>query len=97
MLHATCQSSTASRVAAARAFHQISVCQVSHILDDPVDVEASLATGEYVAVCCWLEESGCLCRRVKAQARYGSPDPDGTTILLDADDEDQSHQFPFGC
>jgi len=35
-------------------------------------------------------------RRVKAQARFGSEDPDGTSILFD-DDEDQSHQFPYGC
>ncbi len=37
------------------------------------------------------------CRRVKSQARFGTEDEDGTTIMFDADSDDQADRFPFGC
>lgn len=37
------------------------------------------------------------CRRVKSQARFGSEDEDGTTIMFDADSDDQADRFPYGC
>ena len=45
----------------------------------------------------WLLNLSRICRRVKSQARFGSEDEDGTTIMFDADSDDQAHQFPFGC
>ena len=36
-------------------------------------------------------------RRVKAQARFGTEDEDGTSIMFDVDSEDQADRFPYGC